>query len=114
VLLPGDIEREAERRLLRQGRIGPVNVVIAPHHGSATSSSPEFVDALAPSLVIVAAGFGNRWGLPDAGVVRRWQQAGAKVLTTAESGAVRFEACAGAGIGPVYRHRLAKRRIWHE
>lgn len=114
VLLPGDIERRAERRLLRSGRIGPATVVIAPHHGSATSSSPGFVDALSPSLVVVAAGFGNRWGLPDPVVVRRWQQAGAQVLATADSGAIRFEACAHAGVGPVYRERAARRRIWHE
>ena len=90
------------------------DILIAPHHGSKTSSSRGFVDALAPSLVIVAAGFGNRWGLPDPVVVRRWQQVGAEVLNTAESGAIRFEACANAGVGPVYRERPAKRRIWHE
>jgi competence protein ComEC len=114
ILLPGDIEREAEKALLRAGRIARVAVVIAPHHGSATSSSPGFVRALAPSLVLVAAGYGNRWGLPDPEVVQRWQQAGAQVLTTIESGAIRFELCAQSGVGPVSRERSEMRRIWHE
>ncbi|MDJ0813682.1 MAG: DNA internalization-related competence protein ComEC/Rec2 [Woeseiaceae bacterium] len=114
VLLPGDIERPAEQDLLRTGRLQAVAVVIAPHHGSTTSSSPAFVTALEPALVIVAAGFGNRWGLPNPEVVRRWRQARAEVLSTADAGAIGFEVCARTGIGAVSRERVAKRRIWHE
>jgi competence protein ComEC len=114
VLLPGDIEREAEQALLREGALRPVTAVIAPHHGSATSSSRGFVAALRPSLVVVPAGFGNRWGLPDSEVVARWQAVGARVETTADSGAIQFTVCRSDGIGPVTSQRDRQRRIWHE
>ncbi len=114
VLLPGDIEREAERTLLHSGSLQPVTAVIAPHHGSATSSSPGFVLALRPALVVVPAGFGNRWGLPDREVVARWRAIGARVETTADSGAIQFTVCQRGGIGQVTSNRDRRRRIWHE
>ena len=114
VLLTGDIERLAEDALLRSGVLQPVAAVIAPHHGSATSSSPRFVQALRPRLVVIPVGFGNRWQLPDAGIVARWRAAGARVETTAKSGAIGFSVCAHDGMGPVILHRDRYRRIWHE
>ena len=114
VLLPGDIERAAEHALLRSGTLRQVTAVIAPHHGSATSSNPTFVGALRPALTVFPAGFGNRWGLPDAAVVARWQASGARVVSTGDSGAVRFTICERGGIGPVTLQRTLQRRIWHE
>ena len=114
VLLPGDIERKAEQELLRSRTLRRVTAVVAPHHGSATSSSRAFATALQPSLVVVSAGFGNRWGLPDREVVARWQALGASVVTTADSGAIQFTLCERGGPGPVARQRAQQRRIWHE
>ncbi|MDJ0905558.1 MAG: DNA internalization-related competence protein ComEC/Rec2 [Woeseiaceae bacterium] len=114
VLLPGDIERKSEQTLLRNGALRPVTAVIAPHHGSATSSSPGFVAALQPALLVVPAGFGNRWGLPDSEVVTRWQARGARVESTADSGAIQFTVCQHESIGPVTSQRDNQRRIWHE
>ena len=114
VLLPGDIEREAEQTLLRTRFLQPVTAVVAPHHGSSTSSSPGLVVALQPALVVVPVGFGNRWGLPDSEVVTRWQAVGARVETTADSGAIQFTVCRHDGIGAVTAERDRRRRIWHE
>ena len=114
LLLTGDIERAAEAELLRSGRLQDVDVVIVPHHGSRTSSSPSFVRALHPDLAIISAGFGNRWGLPHVEVVERWHASGAEVLTTATSGAVTLRLCEQGGIEVLTRQRVQQRRIWHE
>ena len=86
-LLLADPEAAAEAALAQQ----PVaaDVVLVPHHGSKTSSSPGLVAAVSARIGIVSAGFGNRWDLPRAEVVERWRAAGATVLDTAGQGAVR-------------------------
>jgi competence protein ComEC len=114
LLLTGDIERSAEAALLRSQAIDPVDVVVVPHHGSTTSSSPAFVNALRPRFAIVSAGYGNRWGFPKQDIVKRWEGAGAEVLDTATSGAVHLRLCAGEKSIAIQRHRQAQRRIWHE
>jgi len=85
-----------------------------PHHGSRTSSSPSFVSGLAPDTALISAGYRNRWGLPRPDIVRRWRDAGAKVLTTAVDGALSLRLCDGDGIAGVERHRSQTRRVWHE
>jgi competence protein ComEC len=114
LLLTGDIERAAEAELLRSGNLQTVDVVVVPHHGSRTSSSPSFVQALRPELAIISAGFGNRWGLPHAEVIERWRASGAQVLTTAASGAISLRLCEQGGIEALSRQRVRQRRIWHE
>ena len=90
-LLTGDIGKVIEQRLLR---LAPGDlraaVVLAPHHGSGGSSNPHFVAATGARLAVVSRGHGNRFGHPRPGVVRGWQRAGAEVLDTARSGAVRI------------------------
>lgn len=89
VLLPGDAERAAERRLLeRDAAALAADVVVVPHHGSDTSSHPGFVRAVAPRFAIVSAGHRNRFGLPDAQVLARYRRAGAVLLDTARDGTV--------------------------
>lgn len=114
VLLTGDIERPVEEELVRSGRVPRVDAVVVPHHGSSTSSSLPFVTALSPSLAVVSAGHGNRWGFPKAEVVRRWQGVGAEVLATSRSGAITIRLCDKGGVVSVTPQRTAQRRIWHE
>jgi len=64
------------------------DVVVVPHHGSATSSSPAFVAAVGAEHAIVSAGFANRWGFPRREVSERWRRAGAAMAVTGDSGAV--------------------------
>ncbi len=88
LLLTGDIEVRAERALLRSQIDLAADVVVVPHHGSATSSSAAFVDRTGASLAIVSAAFDNRWGFPRSGVVERWHQSGAEILVTGDVGAI--------------------------
>lgn len=114
VLLSGDIEQPAEHRLVRDGLLPPVDVVLVPHHGSRTSSSKPFVHALSPSVAIVSAAFGNHWGFPKEDIVARWEAVGARVLSTATSGAIGLRMCADSGIVSITQYRVDNRRIWHE
>ena len=113
-LLTGDIEKAAETRLLESGSLSAVDLVAVPHHGSLTSSSEPFVRRLAPDLALVSAGFDNRWSLPRPEVVDRWERAGARVVNTATSGAVRTRLCADTGLDAAAGHRVGARRYWHE
>jgi competence protein ComEC len=112
-LLTGDIEASAERWLLAQSSLRQTNFVVVPHHGSRTSSTANFVAALDADLAVVSAGHGNRWGFPKPEVVRRWQGQGAKLLSTASSGAVSQRICTSDGLHPVIEQRHTHRRYWH-
>lgn len=91
-LFPGDIERWGEELLLQTN--GPdrlhARLVKAPHHGSKTSSSQPFVDVTGAKDVVLCTGRHNHFGFPDATVVERWQQSGARVWDTAQNGEVTF------------------------
>jgi competence protein ComEC len=62
----------------------------SPHHGSDSSSSEEFLSAVAPRFLVLTVGAGNRYSLPDEEVVNRYQDIGARVLRTDIDGAVEF------------------------
>jgi competence protein ComEC len=110
-LLAGDVEAAAESEIVDNGLAG-ATVMIVPHHGSRTSSTATFVAATRPALALVSVGYRNRWGLPRREVVERWQAAGARVLTTADSGAI--EVTLAVGRPPLVReYRQTRRRYWH-
>jgi competence protein ComEC len=88
IVLPGDIGSEAEQLLTPRLSTGPITVVKAPHHGSATSSTEPFVAALHPSAVIFSAGRNNRFGHPAPVVVARYRAAKALVCRTDDDGAI--------------------------
>ena len=114
VLLTGDIEIAAERQILAHNSGISADVVVVPHHGSLTSSSPPFVNRIRPDLALVSAGFENRWGFPKARVVKRWEGVGAVVLDTAEHGAISLEVCARSGISQLRQQRQLQGRFWHD
>ena len=90
VLLTGDMGEVIERALLKRARADlRSDVVLVPHHGSAGSSSPAFIKATGARLALVSSGAGNRFDHPKPLVVRHWCDAGAEVVDTARSGAVR-------------------------
>jgi competence protein ComEC len=110
LLLLGDIERFGERALIE--RASPAaDVVLVPHHGSATSSTQALVSAAGARYALVSAGFGNRWGLPRRDVVERWEEAGATVLVTADTGALALT-LGKHGLG-LTAERLGRKRYWH-
>ena len=87
-VLPGDVGAEVEARLAAVMPPSPRRVLKVPHHGSRTSSSEAFLEALAPAVAVVSAGRDNRFGHPDPAVVRRYETSGALVLRTGRVGAV--------------------------
>lgn len=110
LLLTGDIEIRAESVLVERG-LTPVDVVVAAHHGSRTSSSAAFVDAVAARHVIFQAGAWNRHGHPDAAVLARWRQAGATLWRTNVEGGVNARSRAD-GLS-LYSVLESSRRVWH-
>jgi competence protein ComEC len=86
MLLTGDIERAAELQLLNQEISS--DILLVPHHGSRTSSTAEFIDAVAPRWAVVPVGYRNRFGHPTREVLERYRAAGAQVLRTDRDGAI--------------------------
>ena len=109
LLVTGDIERRGESAVVTQ----PIaaDVVVVPHHGSATSSSPSFVAAVGATHAIVSAGYANRWGFPRPEVRERWQQSGAAVTVTGDSGAVSVTLAPDHIVVTAERDR--RHRYWH-
>ena len=112
-LLTGDIEARGERALLTAvGRL-PVDLVVAPHHGSRTSSGPALVAATRPAWVVFSTNWRNRWGFPAEPVVARWQAAGAQPLSTERHGEIRIRFEPGGPREPRWR-RAEECRPWLE
>ncbi|MCY7293943.1 DNA internalization-related competence protein ComEC/Rec2 [Alteromonas sp. a30] len=93
VLLPGDIEAQAERALLalyqKQPDVLQADVLLAPHHGSKTSSTEGFIQAVAPNVVIFSQGYKNRWNMPHQDVLQRYQKHSITTLQTSSLGQIR-------------------------
>lgn len=89
VLLPGDISQSVEFKIMN--RVQPVHLLLAPHHGSRSSSSMSFLRRLRPELVLVSAGFQNSFGHPHADRVVAWHSIGAHVMSTATHGALSWD-----------------------
>ncbi len=113
-LLGGDVERAAEEELLRAAPPGAVDVLVVPHHGSRSSSSPGLVAATRPQWAVVSAGHRNRWGFPAREVVDRWADAGAAVIETSRSGAIEFDADPEQALRAPREWRRFHRRLWQD
>jgi len=110
VLLTGDIEREQESALVVAGAALKSDVLVVPHHGSRTSSSAAFLDAVRPRIAVFQAGYRNRFGHPAADVVERYRERGVAIVATAACGAWQWRADGPEG-GSCERD--VARRYWH-
>jgi competence protein ComEC len=89
VLLTGDIEAAAESWLVETyGEALKADVLVAPHHGSKTSSTAAFLQAVHPDYVLIPAGYRNQFGHPHQDVLTRYRRVNAKWLSSADSGAI--------------------------
>jgi competence protein ComEC len=88
IVLTGDIGRAAEQRIAGALPQAPVRIVKVPHHGSLTSSTIPFLEALAPAIAIVSAGRNNHFGHPVPEVLARYAAAGAAIYRTDRDGAI--------------------------
>ena len=88
ILFTGDIGKKAESRLIASGQDLRSEVLKVPHHGSRTSSSAPFLDAVQPRYAIFSLGQRNRYQFPHADVVARYQARGCILLRTDKTGAI--------------------------
>ncbi|UGQ48430.1 DNA internalization-related competence protein ComEC/Rec2 [Massilia endophytica] len=111
VLLPGDIEAPQEQELLARMPQGmKADVLLAPHHGSGTSSTPAFLAAVSADSAIFQVGHRNRYRHPKPEVEERYRQRGTAILRTDKAGAVTVDI--GTGIA-VSEYRSEHARYWY-
>jgi competence protein ComEC len=108
-LLAGDIEAAQELALVQAG-LARVGVLLVPHHGSKTSSSPPFLQALQPQLALVQSGYRNRYGHPAPPVMARYAEQGIAVVESTRCGAAFWRSDAPT---QVRCEREQARRYWH-
>jgi len=136
ILFPGDIEMHGERSLLvrvmlneliknrtdvnsktatdKRFALGrPLTVMLAPHHGSRTSSGDAFVDAWEPEHIVFPAGHRNRLGFPHDAVLMRYKIRGSEPYVTGRDGAIRFVLGPFGLTEPPTRYWVKNRRLWH-
>lgn len=88
LLLTGDIEKEGESAVSKEGLDLRSDLVKVAHHGSKTSSTQAFIAATRPSLAIISVGRTSMFGHPNKEVVERWRMSGAEVMTTGQHGTI--------------------------
>ena len=108
-LLAGDIEAPQELALVASG-LEPVNLLLVPHHGSKTSSTGPFIEALKPQVAVVQAGYRNRYGHPAEPVVQRYRALGIDLVENTRCGAARWVSSKPEA---VHCERDGARRYWH-
>jgi competence protein ComEC len=111
VLLTGDIEAGAESWLTETYKDKlKADVLVAPHHGSQTSSTPAFLSAVNPSVIIIPAGYRNQFGHPHQEVIQRYQDLHINWLNSSEEGAIQIDT--GDKL-KVESWRLTEGRYWN-
>ena len=110
LLLGGDINTAVERRLVMEG-LGPHDLLVAPHHGSSSSSSVDLIDAVRPGLALVSAEADNRYAFPHPEVVSRYTSRGVPILNTARCGGIRITSNAQGAVAIRYA-RQQRAAIW--
>ena len=114
VLLTGDIEREAEQSLLEQFGDGlAADFMLAPHHGSRTSSSLTFIQQVAPSWVVFTIGYKNRFGHPKPDIVERYRREQIKTLDTISSGLIKVTVAAEHSSVLIEPFRQSQMGYWY-
>lgn len=111
VLIAADIEKRGEAWLVENGGDLRADVLVVPHHGSGTSSSPGFVRAVDPAVAVFPVGYRNRFGHPKDEVLRRYVAHGAAVVRTDADGAVEIRL--GDTGWSLTRWREQHARYWH-
>jgi len=109
-LLPGDLEKAQEAALAANPGALRSDLLLVPHHGSKTSSSPAFLAAVRPAVALVQAGYRNRFGHPAAEVAERYRLAGVRLEASFQCGAATWK----SALPTLVRcERTQARRYWH-
>lgn len=113
-LLTADVEAMSESEIIERYAAKPSglksDVLLMPHHGSMTSSTPEFIDAVAPKIALINAGYRNRFGHPREGVLARYTERNIPVLRTDWHGAITLNSV--DGINTITKARETRQRYW--
>ena len=109
-LLVGDIEAAQELAMLQRLALQPVGVLLVPHHGSQTSSTSGFIEALKPHWAVVQAGYLNRYGHPSPQVIQRYESQGVPLTASSECGAAYWQSTQPQQLSC---EREVRRRYWH-
>ena len=113
ILITGDIEKKTEKLLVREAiEKLPADVITVPHHGSKTSSTRVFLDAISPELALIPAGYRNRFGHPKEKVLKRYEEMGISVLDTINSGAITIKFPRGKEKYQTSSNREKNRSFW--
>ena len=112
VLLTGDIEHQAEQQLIpRYGNVLHATILVAPHHGSKTSSSTHFIDTVQPEVVLFPVGYHNRYHFPAKTISQRYQDRHIAQYNSADHGAIQFKIGINTMSAPLlYRQQV--KHIW--
>lgn len=111
ILLTGDIEAVTESMLIKNTTNLDVDILVAPHHGSKTSSTRSFISAVSPEYVLFSVGYLNRYGHPAKDVVELYRQEHVKMLNTASDGAIHFDF--GMSLSKPDRYRKDHGHFWN-
>jgi competence protein ComEC len=109
-LLAGDIEQPQEARLVASGVKLDATLLLVPHHGSKTSSSAAFLDAVRPQIALVQTGYRNRFGHPAGPVLARYAERQIELVDSPHCGAATWVSSQPKA---VQCHRLEALRYWH-
>jgi competence protein ComEC len=114
VLLTGDIEKEVEMALLEanQDALGS-DVLVVPHHGSKTSSTPQFLEAVAARRAVMTVGYLNRFKHPKPSILQRYQDGGTQVYRSDYHGALEFCFCGESALQAL-AWRQTRPRYWQD
>jgi competence protein ComEC len=110
ILLTGDIEARVEAFLVASEELIDIDVLIAPHHGSATSSSKRFIESLTPEHVIFSAGYRNRYHHPSSTIQERYRELNVRQWNTATMGAIQLQ----IGLNGQYSIHAERCRSWRD
>jgi competence protein ComEC len=114
ILLTGDIEAITELRLRKENAEDiAAEFLFVPHHGSSTSSTPDFISAVSPRYALVSTGYHNRFGFPHPDIVARYGNEKIPILNTAESGAVHMALPEGRQAPVISRFLDSHPRNWY-
>jgi competence protein ComEC len=112
VLLVGDIEKQAEKSLIKHySNKLDADILLVPHHGSRTSSIKEFISAVSPEYAFISAGYRNRFGFPKRDIMARYEIHGVKTFVSYKTGelSAKFR---NEGL-QIDEFRTKNRRFWH-
>lgn len=112
LLLTGDIEAPQEQAVLAREPAAALRstVLVAPHHGSRTSSTAAFLSAVQPEVIVIQVGRRNRYGHPSPPVMARYADMGVRVAATPDCGAWLWQSDGAWGSGRCWREQ--NRRVW--